>query len=54
MDPSEDPRVLKSLDSLGDSRSGAAGSLGDPLIAGEAEAAFAVVEGPEQRFEHGQ
>src|SRR6516164_7916067 len=39
---------------LGDGRASTAGGLGDRLVAREAEPALGVVEGPEQRLEHGE
>src|SRR6516162_1597918 len=39
---------------LGDGRASTAGGLGDRLVAREAKPAPGVVEGPEERLEHGQ
>ena len=52
--PREDPRDLKSPESLCDGRAGAVGRLGYPLVAREADPALGVVEAPEKRLKHRQ
>jgi hypothetical protein len=48
------PCLLQRLERLSDGRAGAAGGLGDPLIAREAKPALGVMEGPEERLQHSQ
>jgi hypothetical protein len=52
IDPRQDAGSLKGLQRCRNAATGAAGGLGDPLIAREAKAATGVVEGPYELVEH--